>query len=231
MLTTTAFSARLFHEILARSRANADGVPPLSRDQPSVTKNTRATFDVASGRADFDLSPRQNVRRRCPRRDWAISRRVHHSGRVRSPRFGEHNTIVRIEAGGKSEHPRLRTKNILRDLKKNLAKRGVADLITLFAGYSAGCKCHSIARQPCRQHAIEDAHSTRDHLDHLRRRAETHCVTRLVVRQKWFARFHRAHHLFVRFTHAHAADRVTAKSDFNQCLRCPECFRTTVACP
>jgi predicted O-methyltransferase YrrM len=44
--------------------------------------------------------------------------------------------IVSIEPGGACEHPRLPTRNILKDLKKNLAKRGVADQVTLLEGFS-----------------------------------------------------------------------------------------------
>ena len=49
---------------------------------------------------------------------------------------GARRSIISIEAGGACEHPRLPTKNILKDLKKNLAKRGVADHVTLFEGFS-----------------------------------------------------------------------------------------------
>jgi predicted O-methyltransferase YrrM len=45
-------------------------------------------------------------------------------------------TIITIEPGGRCDHPTLPTKNILKDLKKNLAKFGVAHLITLIEGYS-----------------------------------------------------------------------------------------------
>lgn len=43
---------------------------------------------------------------------------------------------VTIEPGGQHKHPRLPSKDILRDLKKNLARNGVADLITIVEGYS-----------------------------------------------------------------------------------------------
>jgi cephalosporin hydroxylase len=49
---------------------------------------------------------------------------------------GQRRTIISIEAGGRFDHPRLPTKCIVKDLKKNLAKRGVADLVTLIEGYS-----------------------------------------------------------------------------------------------
>ena len=49
---------------------------------------------------------------------------------------GQRRTIVTIEPGGQHKHPRLPSKNILRDLKKNLTKQGVADLITIVEGHS-----------------------------------------------------------------------------------------------
>jgi predicted O-methyltransferase YrrM len=49
---------------------------------------------------------------------------------------GQPRPIVSIEPGGVCEHPRLPTKNILKDLKKNLAKRGVADQVALLEGFS-----------------------------------------------------------------------------------------------
>ena len=44
--------------------------------------------------------------------------------------------LVSIEPGGKHHHHRLPSKDILRDLKKNLAKQRVADLVTVIDGYS-----------------------------------------------------------------------------------------------
>jgi predicted O-methyltransferase YrrM len=44
--------------------------------------------------------------------------------------------IITIEPGGRCDHPTLSTKNILKDLKKNLAKFGVAHRITVVEGYS-----------------------------------------------------------------------------------------------
>jgi len=49
---------------------------------------------------------------------------------------GKPRTIISIEHGGKCVHPRLPSKNILKDLKKNLRKRGVANLVTLLEGHS-----------------------------------------------------------------------------------------------
>ena len=48
----------------------------------------------------------------------------------------QRRTIVTIEPGGQHKHPRLPSKNILRDLKKNITKQGVADLITIVEGHS-----------------------------------------------------------------------------------------------
>lgn len=44
--------------------------------------------------------------------------------------------MLTIEPGGKYQHARLPSKDILRDLKKNLLKQGVADLVKIIEGYS-----------------------------------------------------------------------------------------------
>jgi predicted O-methyltransferase YrrM len=44
--------------------------------------------------------------------------------------------IVSIEAGGRLKHFRLSSRNIIKDLKKNLARFGVAEEVTLFTGRS-----------------------------------------------------------------------------------------------
>jgi predicted O-methyltransferase YrrM len=49
---------------------------------------------------------------------------------------GRHRNIISIEPGGACVHPRLPTKNILKDLKKNLAKHGLSDRVTLMEGLS-----------------------------------------------------------------------------------------------
>jgi predicted O-methyltransferase YrrM len=49
---------------------------------------------------------------------------------------GQQRKIVTVEPGGAYKHPRLPSKDILRDLRKNLAKQGVADLVTVIEGYS-----------------------------------------------------------------------------------------------
>ena len=45
-------------------------------------------------------------------------------------------TIVSIEEGGKLEHPTLASTNILKDFRKNLAKHGLLDMVTLVEGRS-----------------------------------------------------------------------------------------------
>jgi predicted O-methyltransferase YrrM len=45
-------------------------------------------------------------------------------------------TIVSIEEGGKLEHPTLASRNILKDLRKNLARHGLLEMVTLVEGRS-----------------------------------------------------------------------------------------------
>jgi predicted O-methyltransferase YrrM len=49
---------------------------------------------------------------------------------------GERKTLISVELGGSLKHPQLGTRNILRDLERNLARARVADLVTLIKGYS-----------------------------------------------------------------------------------------------
>lgn len=49
---------------------------------------------------------------------------------------GAPGRIVSIEPGGRHDHPTLPSTDILADLRKNLAKRGVADLVSVVQGYS-----------------------------------------------------------------------------------------------
>jgi predicted O-methyltransferase YrrM len=49
---------------------------------------------------------------------------------------GQRRRIISIEPGGACVHPRLPTKNILKDLKKNLTRHGVSDCVTLMEGFS-----------------------------------------------------------------------------------------------
>jgi L-amino acid N-acyltransferase YncA/predicted O-methyltransferase YrrM len=49
---------------------------------------------------------------------------------------GKQKTLIAIELGGRLKHERLGTRNILRDLERNLARQGVSDLVTLIKGPS-----------------------------------------------------------------------------------------------
>ncbi len=51
--------------------------------------------------------------------------------------FGAPKKIITVEAGGSVKHFRLSSKNIIKDLKKNLARFGVAEEITLINGRSS----------------------------------------------------------------------------------------------
>ena len=59
----------------------------------------------------------------------------------------------------------------------------------------------------------------RDHLEHLRRSAETHRVTRFVLWQKRLRRFNREHHFLLRLADAHSADRVAVEINLDRGLR------------
>ena len=50
--------------------------------------------------------------------------------------LGQQKELLTIESGGSVKHKRLGTRNILRDLERNLAREGVADLVTLIKGQS-----------------------------------------------------------------------------------------------
>src|ERR1051326_1838836 len=71
------------------------------------------------------------------------------------------------------------------------------------------CERRAVSRETGRQHAIEHVHPARDHLQKLRRRAESHGVTRSIGWQKWFCRFNRAHHFLFWFAHADSTNGVT----------------------
>jgi L-amino acid N-acyltransferase YncA/predicted O-methyltransferase YrrM len=49
---------------------------------------------------------------------------------------GKRKLLITIEPGGKVKHKRLGTRDILRDLERNLAKQGVSDLVTIIKGRS-----------------------------------------------------------------------------------------------
>jgi L-amino acid N-acyltransferase YncA/predicted O-methyltransferase YrrM len=49
---------------------------------------------------------------------------------------GRQKKLIAIEPGGRVKHKRLGTRNILRDLERNLARQGVSELVTLIKGHS-----------------------------------------------------------------------------------------------
>jgi predicted O-methyltransferase YrrM len=49
---------------------------------------------------------------------------------------GQEKKLIAVEAGGSVKHKRLGTRNILRDLERNLAKERVANMVTLVEGQS-----------------------------------------------------------------------------------------------
>src|SRR5205809_347381 len=55
--------------------------------------------------------------------------------------------LISIEPGGSVKHKRLGTRNILRNLERNLAREGVADLVTLIKGQSFKPETISAVRQ------------------------------------------------------------------------------------
>ena len=55
--------------------------------------------------------------------------------------------MIAIEPGGSVKHKRLGTRNILRNLERNLAREGVADLVTLIKGQSFKPETISAVRQ------------------------------------------------------------------------------------
>jgi hypothetical protein len=60
---------------------------------------------------------------------------------------GEKKKLIAIEPGGGVKHKRLGTRNILRDLKRNLAKERVTNLVTLITGQSFKPETMSAVRQ------------------------------------------------------------------------------------
>jgi predicted O-methyltransferase YrrM len=49
---------------------------------------------------------------------------------------GENKKVIAIEPGGSVKHKRLGTRNILRDLQRNLARQRVSEMVTLIKGRS-----------------------------------------------------------------------------------------------
>jgi len=60
---------------------------------------------------------------------------------------GRDKALIAIEPGGKLKHERLGTKNILRDLERNLAKHGISEMVTLIKGHSFEVPTISAVRQ------------------------------------------------------------------------------------
>jgi len=60
---------------------------------------------------------------------------------------GRRKKLIAIEPGGSVKHKRLGTRNILRNLERNLAREGVADLVTLIKGQSFKPETISAVRQ------------------------------------------------------------------------------------
>jgi predicted O-methyltransferase YrrM len=60
---------------------------------------------------------------------------------------GQKKKLISIEPGGSVKHKRLGTRNILRDLERNLAKERVANMVTLVKGQSFKSETMSAVRQ------------------------------------------------------------------------------------
>jgi len=56
--------------------------------------------------------------------------------RVWSRESGTPKKIISVEAGGRLKHRRIPSRNIFKDLKKNLTRFGVSESVTLINGYS-----------------------------------------------------------------------------------------------
>ncbi len=60
---------------------------------------------------------------------------------------GQEKKLIAVEPGGSVKHKRLGTRNILRDLERNLAKERVANMVTLVKGKSFKPETMSAVRQ------------------------------------------------------------------------------------
>jgi predicted O-methyltransferase YrrM len=60
---------------------------------------------------------------------------------------GQKKKLIAIEPGGSVKHKRLGTRNILRDLERNLAKERVTNMVTLVKGQSFNREMISVVRQ------------------------------------------------------------------------------------
>jgi L-amino acid N-acyltransferase YncA len=67
---------------------------------------------------------------------------------------GKRKTVIAVEQGGSLKHERLGTRNILRDLERNLAKARVADLVTLIKGRSWDAATIAAVKQALRSDQI-----------------------------------------------------------------------------
>lgn len=62
--------------------------------------------------------------------------------------------IVSIEPGGQHQHHRLSSRDILRDLKKNLTRQGLAEAVEIVAGYSWEEKTIATVHSALRPHSV-----------------------------------------------------------------------------
>jgi L-amino acid N-acyltransferase YncA/predicted O-methyltransferase YrrM len=60
---------------------------------------------------------------------------------------GQQKKLIAIEPGGRVKHKRLGTRNILRDLERNLARQRVSEMITLIKGRSFDSETISVVHQ------------------------------------------------------------------------------------
>ncbi len=68
---------------------------------------------------------------------------------------GGNKTITTIEPGGRVAHEKLSSRNILRDLERNLAKQRMLDLITLVKGHSFDPGTHAAVQRALGRNEIE----------------------------------------------------------------------------
>lgn len=67
---------------------------------------------------------------------------------------GQNKRLIAIEPGGSVKHKRLGTRNILRDLERNLARERVTDLVTLIKGQSFKPETVSAVRRVLRSDQV-----------------------------------------------------------------------------
>src|SRR5262249_61502219 len=88
-----------------------------------------------------------------------------------------YTTLFRSEAGGRLKHFRLSSRNIIKDLKKNLARFGVVDDITLINGRSFEAATISEVRQE-----LSSGERSEEHTSELQ--SLTNLVCRLLLEKK-----------------------------------------------